>query len=229
MESWRSTWPLAWCAGGTAEIDCQVVEDDGNISTTEDGRTRWQTLSAACTGSNQEIHVSSSVNCRFMEMWVSGWIRAEKCSAILITDQKMGWAWGSGDGLSDFSGFLTLELPLSLLAVSLSTSGALVRLWGQSGDGTLPKLCPMVLVNSLLPLHHVKQLNKKNHPLQPDLRAACIVQVSHEEREVHHGVSGGELLGDHERGQWSPLAPPFNFVLTVIFQVIQALIWVHFS
>lgn len=68
-------------AGRTAETDYQVVEEDRNTSNTEDGRTRWQLLGVARTGSNGEIHVGSSVTCRFTEMRVSGWIGVEKCSA----------------------------------------------------------------------------------------------------------------------------------------------------
>lgn len=52
-------------------------------------------------------------------------------SLILITDVRPGWVRGCGGGRSGFSGFLASELPLSVLAVCVSTSGALVPLRGQ--------------------------------------------------------------------------------------------------
>lgn len=41
----------------------------------------------------------------------------------------------------------------------------------------------MVLILSALSLNHAEQLNKKNHPLKPDLRPACRVPLSHAEKK----------------------------------------------
>lgn len=101
-----------------------------------------QILDVALIGNNRWIHIDSLVNLCFPELRVPSWLRVEKCrvwkppSQFLLLVRRIHlipWI-GPGKGLLCFSWLYLFGAFMSLLAISPSTSEALVLLWGQDGD-----------------------------------------------------------------------------------------------
>lgn len=167
MESWGAVDLGQQGAGGAAEITARLWRKiDMLLTQRMAGQGGWFSVSPVLGAMGN--------TCRFLsDLWlhrdVSLW--SNRSWEMQCTDLRTGWVRGCGDGHYDFSGFLALELPLSVLAVGLPIPGALGPLWGQAGDGMPLELCLLVLIYSALTLNPVKQVDKKNHLLEPSLRS----------------------------------------------------------
>lgn len=132
MESWGAVDLGQQGAGGAAEITARLWRKiDMLLTQRVAGQGGWVSVSPVLGAMGN--------TCRFLgdlrlHRDVSLW--SNRSWEMQCRDLRTGWVRGCGGGHCDFSGFLTLELPLSVLAVGLPTPGALGPLRGQAGDGT---------------------------------------------------------------------------------------------